>query len=144
MTKRFTKAIIPGIVSGLFLAVFFKLIEKITNLKVYALLLNVDYIPYLQDFSFPEVIEVLFHIIVSIVLVACLSLLFTCLKVVDKRKIIFWSSILCLGIGLALFPTTSFSDRTPELFSLPSLLFWLIGHLGYGWLVGVLIYRGMK
>ena len=37
-----------------------------TGYKVYTLLLNIDYIPILNEFKFPEVVEVIFHLIVSV------------------------------------------------------------------------------
>src|SRR5699024_11796194 len=47
---------------------FLKILELITDLKVYTLLLNIDFIPILGNINFPEWIEFSFHIIISVIL----------------------------------------------------------------------------
>ncbi|MDT3765193.1 hypothetical protein [Priestia filamentosa] len=42
------RAFIGGIISGIIMSVFLKGIEELTHLRVYTLLLNVDYIPLLK------------------------------------------------------------------------------------------------
>ena len=139
LSKRgFLYAMGYGLIAGLFLTVFFKLVESVTSLKVYTLLLNVDYIPYLNTFVFPEVIEVSFHLIVSLALAISLYLLLVYTNIKSRSKIIFTCTIVCLIIGVALYPTTTFSDRTPMLTSIPSFTYWIMGHILYGYLLGIL------
>ena len=135
------KAVIYGLISGLFLAALLKIVEQITHFKVYTLLLNVDYIPYIKKFVFPELIEVGFHLIVSIVLSICLYLLIINRKVSSRKKIIILCTFVCFIIGAALFPTTIFSDRTPAFSSIPSFSYWIIGHIMYGCTMGILFAR---
>jgi len=135
------RAVLYGLVSGLFLAALLKIIEDFTQFKVYTLLLNVDYIPYIKTFVFPEYIEVGFHLIVSIVLSICLYLLIINLKISSRKKIIILCTFICFIIGAALFPTTTFSDRTPAFTSIPSFSYWILGHIMYGCIMGILFAR---
>lgn len=133
------KSILYGIVAGILLTLYCKFIEQLTLYKVYTLLLNVDYIPFLNQYQFPELVEVSFHIIVSIALSICLYLLIIFLKIESREKIIYMCLTVCIIIGLALFPTTALSDRTPAVTSLPSLFYWLAGHALYGYALGYLL-----
>ena len=133
------KPILSGLISGLVLAVLFKLTEALTHLKVYTLLLNVDYIPYINTFAFPELIEVGFHLVVSIALAICLYLLFIQIKVTSRKQIIVICTTVCFIIGVVLFPTTTLSDRTPDLTSIPSFSYWIAGHIIFGFVLGYLL-----
>jgi len=145
VTKRgFHNAILSGLISGLLLAAFLKFVEQNTHLKVYTLLLNVDYIPYINQFVFPELVEASFHLIVSIILACCLYSLIVYMQVLGRMKMIAFSTFVCLLIGAALFPTTTFSDRTPSFSSFPSLSYWMIGHIIYGYILGALIARNFS
>ena len=135
------RAVFYGLISGLLLATLLKIIEQITHFEVYTLLLNVDYLPYINTFVFPELIEVGFHLIVSIALAICLYLLFVYWKISSRRKIIILCMFVCFIIGAALFPTTTFSERTPELTSIPSITYWIIGHICYGYVLGIFLAR---
>lgn len=139
LTKRgLQKAVLYGLISGLFLVAVLKIIEYITRFKVYTLLLNIDYIPYINTFNFPELVEVGFHLIVSLTLAICLYLLIVYRKVSSRKKIIILCTFVCFFIGIALFPTTTFSDRTPAFTSIPSLSYWIVGHIMYGYILGIL------
>lgn len=139
-TKRgFLDAVLYGLISGLILAALLKVVELVTHLKVYTLLLNVDYIPYINTFAFPELIEVGFHLIISIALAVCLYLLFVHLKMTSRKQIIVTATAVCFIIGIALFPTTTFSDKTPDFTSIPSFLYWIAGHISYGYMLGYLL-----
>jgi len=133
------KSVLYGIVSGILLTIILKLIESLTLYKVYTLLLNVDYIPILNQYEFPELIEVGFHLIVSIVLSICLYLLIIKTNIISRNKIIFLSTSVCIFIGIAIFPTTALSNRTPSITSIPAILYWLAGHALYGYALGYLL-----
>jgi hypothetical protein len=96
-------SILSGLISGLVLAVLLKITESFTHLKVYTLLLNVDYIPYFNTFAFPELIEVGFQLIVSIALAVCLYLLFIQIQITSRKQIIVICNTVCFIIGVALF-----------------------------------------
>ena len=105
------KTIFYGLISGFVLAALLKVVELITHLKVYTLLLNVDYIPYINTFTFPELIEVSFHLIISIALAVCLYLLFVHLKITSRQQIIVTATAVCFIIGIALFLQQLFQTK---------------------------------
>jgi len=142
LTRRgLQRAFLYGLISGLFLAALLKIIEHITRFKVYTLLLNVDYIPYIKTFVFPELVEVGFHLIVSIALSICLYLMIINGKISSSRKIIVLCTFVSFIIGVVIFPTTTFSDRTPAFTSIPSFSYWIVGHIMYGCIMGILFAR---
>ncbi|WP_313237144.1 hypothetical protein [Sporosarcina ureae] len=133
-----------GIITGIFLAVFLKALQSITGHKVYTLLLNVDYIPIIKEYAFPEVIEVFFHLIVSVVLCIMLVMLYNKSSGFIRKHAILFPFLVNVAIGLVLYPTTSFSDRTPNVTNMVSLFWWIAGHAVYGFFVGLLISRKSK
>lgn len=129
--NRKLEVLIIGVLTSFVLGFFLKLLELITNLKVYTLLLNIDFIPVLGDINLPEWIEFSFHIIVSIIL----AFIFNYLILKNKwnwQGILFHVSLGNMLIGLLIYPITLLSDRTPPLFSIFALNFWLVGNLIYG------------
>ncbi|ARK21958.1 MULTISPECIES: hypothetical protein [Sporosarcina] len=143
-TKYIVQGTWIGIVTGILLAVVLKMVQAITGDKVYTLLLNVDYIPIVKEYQFPEVIEVFFHLIVSVVLCIILVILYDKSRGFIRNHAILFPLLVNVAIGLLLYPTTSFSDRTPSVTNIISLLWWVAGHALYGFVVGVLINRKPK
>jgi len=127
-----------GISAGILLGLFLKIIEHITSLEVYTLLLNVDYVPLLNELKLSELVEFALHLVISILLSIALAI-FLKQKNWSRRRSLFWVSLACLAVGLLLYPTTVLSDRTPELSDPAALLFWLAGHLLYGIALGWLL-----
>ena len=140
--NHFTKELMvrgsfAGLISGLFLGLFLKVIQQQFGIGVYTLLLNVDYIPVLKEIKFPEIIEFSFHLLISIVLGPIL------LYVVKKyqwtnREMMIKTIMICFFIGALLYPTTALSDRTPSITSISALFFWQLGHIFYGALLSFL------
>lgn len=129
--NRKLQVLIIGILTSFILGLFLKLLEVITNLKVYTLLLNIDFIPILGDINFPEGIEFSFHIIVSVILAFVFNY-YIIKKSWNWQSILFYVSLSNMVIGLLIYPITLLSDRTPPLLSIFALNFWLVGHLIYG------------
>jgi hypothetical protein len=127
-----------GIASGILLGLFLKMIEHITSVKVYTLLLNVDYVPVLKELKLPELIEFSLHLVISVLLSIALAI-FLKQKNWSRERGLSWVSLVCLAVGLLLYPTTVLSNRTPELTDPAALLFWLAGHLLYGIALGWLL-----
>ncbi len=127
-----------GIAAGILLGLSLKIIEHITTLKVYTLLLNVDYVPVLKEVKLPELIEFALHLVIS-VLLSILLASFLKSKNWSRGRSLSWVSLVCLAVGLLLYPTTVLSNRTPELPDLAALLFWLGAHLLYGIALGWLL-----
>ncbi|QPQ33819.1 hypothetical protein [Lysinibacillus sp. JNUCC-52] len=135
-----SQVIIASFVAGCILGAFFKVVENLTGSRVYTLLLNVDYIPILNNFRFPEVIEFFFHLIISWIITAVLCAIRNKYKW-NHALLIRNSILLQIFIGCILFPTTIFSKRTPIISDPYAFGWWLIGHVIYGTLVGILLQR---
>ncbi|MBT2765359.1 hypothetical protein [Paenibacillus sp. ISL-20] len=127
-----------GIASGILLGLFLKVIEHITSLEVYTLLLNVDYVPVLKEMKLSEPIEFALHLVISVLLSIALAV-FLKQKNWSRGRSLSWVSLVCLAVGLVLYPTTVLSVHTPELSDFAALLFWLAGHLLYGIALGWLL-----
>lgn len=142
--NHLTKAALEGLLAAIVLTFFLKLVEYLSDYKVYTLLLNVDYIPFVNQFNFPEIVEVSFHLIVSIVLSVCLSIFIAYLKIELPNKVLLFYTGISFLIGLLLFPTTALSSRTPPITSIPSLTYWLAGHVLFGLILAILYIKREK
>lgn len=67
------RGIWAGFWSGIILGFFLKALQGLTDIKVYTLLLNVDFIAYIGDIIWPEWIQFLFHLLVSLAIGLALS-----------------------------------------------------------------------
>jgi len=124
---------IAGLIAGLVLGLFLKWLEALTGIRVYTLLLNVDYLPFLR---FSELGDFLLHMIVSIPLA---MILYWLAWKKHWRQPVIGQMLLCsLVVGIFLYPLTLLSERTPALFSLGAILLWLLGHMIYGLVLGLL------
>lgn len=133
------KGTIIGVFSGVLLGVLFKWIEKIADLKVYTLLLNVDYLDFITNLNLNEFGDFSLHLIVSIILVIAIMILIQIKKWNAKQIVwhVIWINAL---IGILLYPmTTVLSDRTPDLFDIGAFSWWTIGHVLYGIVLGVIL-----
>ncbi|WP_373894102.1 hypothetical protein ACUL41_01715 [Virgibacillus natechei] len=129
--KIFVKLVVMGILSGLVLGGYLKIVEQLTAKQVYTLLLNVDYLPIIQDWSLSEIQEFSLHMVVSVWLAIALYFILGS----DK---IFPYVILSVLIGALLYLTTVLSDQTPLLTDTAAFVYWLMGHLIYGIIIGIL------
>ncbi|MGG3561727.1 hypothetical protein ABES03_08995 [Neobacillus rhizosphaerae] len=136
--QQIKKGVFAGLISGVFLGFFLKVVENTTSLKVYTLLLNVDYVPIIQHLDLSEIIEFSIHLFISVVLSVCLLFLLNKKYIPTNKRILFIFQY-CLVIGIFLYPTTLLSDRTPSISNLPALGFWLLGHSLYGGILGFLL-----
>ncbi|WP_264740794.1 hypothetical protein [Cytobacillus firmus] len=143
MRRLWAKGTFTGLVSGIFLALFLKMIELSFGVKVYTLLLNVDYFPILKNYHFPELIEFVFHLIISAVIAVSLLLIIKKNRW-NRFQIIVRTLLITFSIGVLLYPTTALSDRTPELTSISAIVSWLLGHLLYGLLLSALFIKKGK
>lgn len=132
------RAIASGILSGTFLGLFFKIMEQWTGVKVYTLLLNIDYIPYLNRIKFPELVEFAFHVLISILLSLILVIYFN-RKKLPRPTLVLTITLVGIVVGMLLYPTTILSERTPEFTDLKAIFFWLSGHVLYGLSLGFLL-----
>lgn len=136
--RQVNKAILAGLISGVFLGLFLKVVEITTSIKVYTLLLNVDYVPILQHYKLSEIIEFSIHLFISVVISISLLFFFN-KKSLPTIKRILLVILFSLVIGVLLYPTTALSNRTPSLTNLSAIGYWLLGHSLYGGLLGFLL-----
>lgn len=132
---------LAGILSGVVLGVFLKIVEQVTGKYVYTLLLNIDYFPVVGNWEIKEPIEFALHLVVSVILVFVLYVLFRNWQVESKLSPYLVGTIL---IGFLLYPTTVLSDRTPYVTDWAAFLFWISGHAIYGMAVWLFIYLFIK
>ena len=134
------RAFIGGIISGIIMSIFLKGIEELTHLRVYTLLLNVDYIPLLKRVTSNEPLELILHLIVAVIVSVVWFVVLQKINLTKKKGRIA-TIMMAMCIGLLLYPSTIMSERTPALSSLPSLEFWLLGHLIFGILLSLFYKR---
>jgi hypothetical protein len=134
----FVKTVFAGLLSGVFLGLFFNVVERITHLKVYTLLLNLDYVPVINKFYVPEPIQFMIHLIISIFIAFGFAFYFN-QKTLNPFKKLILVTLLSSLIGVLLFPTTALSNQTPEITNFPALSYWLIGHGLYGFILGTML-----
>ncbi|MCY8231249.1 hypothetical protein [Priestia endophytica] len=134
------RAFIGGIISGIIMSVFLKGIEELTHLRVYTLLLNVDYIPLLKRVTSNEPLELILHLIVAVIVSVVWFVVLRKINLTKKKSRIA-TIMMAMCIGLLLYPSTIMSERTPSFSSLPSLGFWLLGHLIFGILLSLFYKR---
>lgn len=128
-----------GIIGGLVLGFFLKWVEIISDVRVYTLLLNVDYIDFIH---FNEFGDFLLHLIVSIPLAIVLLGLVHWYK--WRSGVIWKMTVLSMIVGLLLYPLTLLSDRTPLISSLSAIALWILGHAIYGIVLGIMYKNEMN
>ncbi|WP_246059274.1 hypothetical protein [Paenibacillus lautus] len=72
------------------------MIEHITSVKVYTLLLNVDYVPVLKELKLPELIEFALHLVISVLLSIALAI-FLKQKNWSRERGLSWVSLVWLA-----------------------------------------------
>jgi hypothetical protein len=121
-----------GGIAGIALSAWMYLWQQITAIKVYTLLLNVDFIPFIRQVDWNDYMLNLFHIIISwaIVLVYFLS----------KKKL--GRNRWIIGIGLSLctacvyFPLSLLANQpVSAVDDWLAIIIWFFGHLLYGLLI---------
>ena len=140
MSRKIFYTLVYSLIAGIFLGLFMKWLQDVTGYKVYTLLMNVDYIPILKEYIFPEWIEFTFHLIIAVILAYAIVWV-AWKKHYTRKQLIRFTIVVNITIAIALYPTTALSDRTPALYSFPSFGLWLVAHIAYGIVLGVLLAR---
>ncbi|SFK74471.1 hypothetical protein SAMN03159341_101371 [Paenibacillus sp. 1_12] len=131
------RTIWAGIGAGLFIGIFFRFVEFEWKIKVYTLLLNVDYVPVLRNLSLTEATEFSIHMVISVVVALVLYKLIR--RTNDTQRMVLAFVIWSLLIGILLYLTTLLSTKTPAIYDVSAITVWLVGHALYGLLLGLLI-----
>lgn len=128
----FKLSILIGLITGLFLGFGFKLVEQLYKVRIYTLLLNVDFIPgFSQDTS--ELLEFTLHLITSI------GIAFIFVTAVQRLGSPWlWGLFLGILAAFLYIPLSLLSLRVPTLHDSAAIIYWSIGHLMFGLLLGAL------
>ncbi|MGR3763711.1 hypothetical protein [Rossellomorea sp. NS-SX7] len=120
-----------GIASGIVLGVFLKLLQSLTGIKVYVLLLNVDFIPYIGDIQWNEWAEFMFHLIISCLIGFVFVFLIDQIHLSGKEVWVL-AFALTLPAFLLYFPLSTLAIKdVPEANDPSGISLWFIGHLVY-------------
>ncbi|MBD8839950.1 hypothetical protein IFU39_19230 [Paenibacillus sp. CFBP 13594] len=123
--------ILTGMVSGVVLGLFLKIIQLYTGEKVYTLLLNIDFVPGLPP-TLPEIIEFSLHLVVSVVI----GILYVWWVRLTGRPM-FKGILLGAASSLLYIPLSQLSSRVPDLYDVSAILYWIVGHLLFGIMLGL-------
>jgi hypothetical protein len=131
------RAILAGIGAGLFIGIFFRIVEFEWQIRVYTLLLNVDYVPVLSNLALTEATEFSIHMMISVGIALVFYRLVQRTPYAKRIVITFisWS----LALGILLYLTTLLSAKTPDIFDVSAICVWLVGHALYGFLLAFLM-----
>src|SRR5699024_12218877 len=113
------------------LVLFIIILSFIIYLIFFTIVLHFNFLLIVGNINFSEWIEFSFYIIISVIL----TYIFYYFVVKNNwrcQNILFYVSLGNMLIGLLIYPITLLSDRTPPLFSIFALNFWLVAHLIYG------------
>lgn len=126
--KRNFEIILTGIIAYFILTLFLYGLQRLTNLSVYSLLVNYEFIPLFQ------VNPLLAHIL-NLIISVILAYFFD--RNIFKRAwrwqdILFHVTFGIMFVGVVTYPLTYFSDITPPLFHIFSFVFWIVSFMIYG------------
>jgi hypothetical protein len=125
----FVRILLIGSIAGLILSGWMFLWQQLTDIRVYTLLMNVDFIPVLNQVEWDQLMLNLFHLFISWAIVPVYILVKRKLPV-NKWLIglIMSAAVACVYfplVALAVKPVPSFGNGY-------ALLIWYTGHLLYG------------
>lgn len=122
--------IVIGSISGIVLGLFLKVVQHLTDIGVYNLLLNVDFVPGLQS-DLPEWLEFALHMMVAL----CIGVVYI---IWLKSSPYPWRNALLLALvsSLLFIPLTLLSEVVPQIDDIGAMIWWAIGHLLYGIVLG--------
>lgn len=126
------RGLVIGTVSGFILGFSLKWIEILTGVKVYTLLLNIDFIPVLGEYTFSEWVEFAFHLIISLII--GVLYVFILEKGILRNLLNKWSlaAVLTFPTLFLFFPLSMLAIKeVPPPTDFVAFLYWVIGHALY-------------
>lgn len=129
---KFLKGVWIGFWSGLILGLLFKWIQAVTEVNVYSLLLNVDFIPVIGKTDWSELTEFLFHTIVSVI-IGIVYVYLAKRRPYTFGQLTVLSLIVCSPTFFLYFILSSLAitDQVPGLTDWEAITYWIFGHLAY-------------
>ncbi|WP_417900675.1 hypothetical protein ABN702_10910 [Bacillus haimaensis] len=135
---------LSGFISGSIMGLAMKGLEAIFSKKIYILLLNVDFIPFIGNRNFPELVEFLFHVLIAVFI----GIIFAWLmerKANSKTSPYIWSFLLTLPTVFLYFPLTILAKKdTPPADDPISFSLWTIGHILFAILIPIFYFPKQK
>ncbi|MEK3934459.1 hypothetical protein MKY41_03995 [Sporosarcina sp. FSL W7-1349] len=138
--KQLLKLILIGILSGLLLAGFLKLVYKITGNQAYILLYNIDYIPFLRQWEDVSAVGLVFHFVFCIASVIGLYYILKAFR--HERHPLPYLAVYTIGSGILYF-LTLLTDQPPAADDVAAWFYWTFGHVLFGFAVGYLVKYAM-
>lgn len=139
--KKIGILLIIGIVSGVVLALFMKIIQIFTGSKAYHLLFDVSYVPLLKSIQPVWLAEGIFHFSTCI---GSIVILYELLRLKNWQKNI-WGYLIPISVGsAALYTLTLLAEDTPALTDYNSWFYWFIGHLFFSLTAFLLIKKWIR
>ena len=144
--RRIIDSIYIGVVSGILLGLLLKLIESISQIRVYTLLLNVDFIPFIGQVEWSEPMEFLFHVVISVCIAFAFIFLADFLNLqTSLPKLWLLSLILCLPtLGLYFVLSSLAMKEVPAWNDWQAFAYWTFAHLIYAWILPLLYLKTLK
>ncbi|BCB03205.1 hypothetical protein KH172YL63_13380 [Bacillus sp. KH172YL63] len=122
---------LTGLLSGTALGLFLKGMQSLTGIKVYVLLLNVDFIPILGSNPLPEWFEFLLHLLVSCGIGIIFVSLVKRFQLSAKGAVIL-AFLLTLPTVFLYFPLSYLAIKeVPSLMDGKAIVLWSFGHILY-------------
>ncbi|RNF40717.1 hypothetical protein [Planococcus salinus] len=136
---KLLKGIWIGFWSGMLLGILLKWIEYMTGERVYTLLLNVDFIPFIGAVDWSEPVAFAFHLIIS------LAIGIAYVYIAKRRNYAFGHLVLlslgfCFPLFLLYFPLSALAirDDIPQMTNVSAYLYWVFAHLTFALALPVL------
>lgn len=132
MSGKVKQGLIAGTLAGIVLGLLLKGIQATSGVLVYTLLLNIDFIPVIGSIHWPESIEFLFHLIISLIIGVVYSL--GSYRFFHKRRVaqLLFAYVLTLPTVFLYFPLTYLAEKpTPPLLDSVAITYWTLGHVVY-------------
>ncbi len=136
---KFIKGVWIGFWSGLILGLLLKWMQKVTGVRIYELLLNVDFIPVIGQVNWSEPTEFVFHLVISL----AIGIVYVYLA--KRRSYTFGqltilSLILTIPTYILFFPLAALAVEAdvPEPTDMGAFLYWIFAHLTYALLLPLL------
>src|SRR5699024_575800 len=129
-----------GIIAGIVLAAFLKMIQLLTGNKAYVLLFEVDYVPILQHLYPVSVVQFAFHFGTCILSVIVLYFFLRFFHL--EKTVVAYVAFIMIGSSI-LYLLTMLSPKTPDVTDMFALGYWVIGHGIFSFVTGVLVKKWM-